>query len=131
MRQALPEDADELEKLEIELFPDNCLNAMSLRRELRHGKCWVMEDKAGGIVGYALVRCDEGLVDILRLGVSREYRRSGLGHRLLVRVMQEQPRAMLMVRKDNVPALKLYKNTGFEITGEMNDSWVMETRACR
>lgn len=125
MRPALVEEVEELEQLEVELFPDNCMNALTLSNELKHSKCWVVEDNARRIVGYVLARVDGDLVDVLRLGVRDGHRGTGLGGRLLRRAMREAPRAMLMVDKNNVPALKLYSSAGFQPVAEIASSWVM------
>jgi ribosomal protein S18 acetylase RimI-like enzyme len=126
MRPALREDVEELEQLEVELFPDNCMNSLTLRNELKHSKCWVVESPERQVIGYVLARVDGDLVDVLRLGVSSRYQGSGLGGRLLERALQEAPRAMLMVAKSNKPALSLYSSAGFSPVGEVAGSWVME-----
>ena len=122
MRRALPDDVELLERLEAELFPDNCMNARSLAIELEHGVCFLEEEAA-----YLLARVDGDLVDILRVGVLGPYRKIGVGSRLLTVALKLAPRAMLMARKDNVGALRLYHSFGFHIVGEYDDSWVMTT----
>lgn len=125
MRPALAEEVEEIEQLEMELFPENCMNARTLANELKHGKCWVVEDDDRKVIGYVLARVDNDIVDILRLGVRSGHRCHGLGSRLLRRAMLEAPRAMLMVDKNNQPALRLYESYGFSVVGTVTGSWVM------
>ncbi len=128
MRVALPEDVEELAELEAELFPDNCFNEHTLRYELQSSRGWV-EESDGRLLGYVLVRTESGLVDILRLGVRSEHHRQGIASRLLARAVQEAPKAMLTVKKDNAAALSLYFSFGFRITAHLDDdnAWLMAT----
>ncbi len=128
MRIALKEDLEDLERLEIALFPENCFNEYSLAIELDHGKCWV-EERDGKVVAYLLARIIGDLVDVLRVGVLPGYRRSGIADRLMNVAMREAPNTMLMVRKNNPGAIKLYLQLGFEIDGQTEDSWTM-LRTC-
>lgn len=131
MRRALEEDVDGIEGLEVVLFPGNCLNAYSLRNELKQGAdCWVIE-RDGRLVAYLLARVTNGLVDILRVGVLEGYRRAGFGFRLVSKAVGLAPEAMLTVAKDNRAALELYWTLGFEIAGEIDDNWVMVRTSCR
>lgn len=126
MRRALPEDLDELEKLEAELFPDNCMNARSLSIEIEHGVCFV-ERGEQGLAGYLLARVGEtgNLVDIMRVGVRDPYRRMGLASRMLTMALKLAPTAMLMVHKGNASAIRLYRSFDFTIAAEYGESWVM------
>ena len=125
MRLATKEDTVALSQLEMELFPDNCLNETTLGNELEVGRCWV-EERDDQIVGYALVRKGPTLKDLLRLGVRKDYRRQGIGERLLDKVVSENKPTMLTVQKDNDNALGIYLRTGFKIVGQLDhSSWVM------
>lgn len=129
MRRALPEDVEELALLEAELFPENCFNAYTISQELKFSRCWVIE--AGGkLAGYLLARVDGDLVDILRVGIREESRRQGLAYRLMVKALSLAPRATLMVAKRNAPAMSLYKDLGFKISGALHESWLMVKEAC-
>lgn len=118
--------AAELEGLEAAIFPEDCLNQLALRVELERGFGW-MEVDGLDATGYVLARRDGDLVDILRLGVLPHARGQGLGRRLLETVLVEAPRAMLTVKKWNVPAMKLYRSAGFKVVGDLAShmSWVM------
>lgn len=128
MRVALPEDVEELAALEAELFPDNCFNERTLQYELKSSRGWVVE-KEGKLIGYVLVRIENGLVDILRLGVAPGHHRQGIASRLLTRALGLAPRAVLTVKKDNTAALSLYFSFGFRIIAHLKDeqAWLMVT----
>ena len=115
----------ELEDIENELF-DNSFNATTLEREVRSGaRLWV----AGLICveGYMLVRMQDGIADVLRLGVCPQYQGNGIGSALLKSAVETFPRLMLSVKKSNLGAIKLYKHHGFSITGDLGESWTMVT----
>jgi ribosomal protein S18 acetylase RimI-like enzyme len=128
MRVALPEDVEELARIEAELFPDNCFNERTLLYELQSSRGWVVE-KEGKLLGYVLARVENDLVDILRLGVVPGHHRQGIATRLLTKALSLAPKAMLTVKKDNVAALSLYFEFGFRITAHLKDeqAWMMAT----
>lgn len=126
MREALPADVDVLEEMENAIFPDNSMNAHTLLNELRASKCLV-EERDGQIVGYLLARVEGDLVDILRVGVLPTWHRRGVAKALLGNALGMAKRAVLLVRKGNDPAIKLYVGLGFKIVGHLlnDDSWLM------
>ena len=128
MRVALPEDVEELARIEAELFPDNCFNERTLLYEMQSSRGWVVE-REGKLLGYVLVRVENGLVDILRLGVVPGHHRQGIATRLLTKALSLAPKAMLTVKKDNAAALSLYFSFGFRITAHLEDeqAWMMAT----
>jgi ribosomal protein S18 acetylase RimI-like enzyme len=61
---------------------------------------------------------------VLGMGVVREHRRNGLGARMLGMALEMagehgMRRAELVVRADNIPALKLYRRFGFQVEGTL------------
>ena len=91
---------------------------------------WVALDEDGAICGHidlrarperpASHRC------LLGMGVHRDWRRHGLGARLLAHVLdwareQELAWVDLEVLSDNLPARRLYERSGFVLTGEIPD----------
>jgi ribosomal protein S18 acetylase RimI-like enzyme len=124
LRRALPDDADQLERLELELFPDNCFNARSLRKLVERGHSLAIDER-GELVGYALCLADAYYTDLLRLGVVAGRRGCGLGSWMLRRVTSP---TLLTVKRDN-PAVQLYLRHVFSIVGVHSDSWVM-VRTC-
>ena len=126
MRPVTVEDSDELSLLEMDLFPDNCLNEYTLAREIDLGMGFVVTDNHK-IVAYMLLRGNGYLMDIMRLGVLEKYQGQGLGTRLLRVGMQMAEQTMLTVEAKNERALRLYSRHGFQIVGRLlgDTAWVM------
>lgn len=130
LRAACGLDVPALLTLEEALFPNSMTERM-LQHELHRGQGWVVEVDEQ-VVGYILVRSDEGLLDITRLGVAGTARRKGVAKRLLERALAEPGDVVLTVKKDNGPAITLYRKYGFEIVAHLAaaHAWVMKlTRA--
>lgn len=128
MSPATSSDSLAIAELEMQLFPDNCMNEYTVAREIQAGIGLVVYVEKR-LVAYVLVRCDldSEILDILRLGVIPEYQNAGLGSRLLQEIISSSAyKVILTVRKSNSRALHVYKKHGFSITGELNkDNWVM------
>jgi len=121
-------DAAAIAELEIELFPGNCFNERTLLIELERGSGTVVMAK-GELVGYALIRWDWELVDIIRIGVKPSHRGKGIATRMLAEILgNSHLDCLLCVDKANILALRLYKSHGFEIVAETGNSWVMVMR---
>jgi len=85
----------------------------------------VYRDEAGNIWGHAFlmsIRSDDGAM--FGLGVHQLLLGKGLGRKLMAALMQAADgkcaleRIRLTAVTDNAPAVELYKDFGFEITGE-------------
>lgn len=83
---------------------------------------WVVAvdgDNVAGYVGSQTVLCE---ADMMNLAVAQEYRRQGIGRRL-VSALIDQLRAnktyclTLEVRASNIAAISLYNGLGFEVVG--------------
>jgi ribosomal-protein-alanine N-acetyltransferase len=118
----LAEHAEEISELDGVLF-DNALNEHTIRKEIKAGWGYVWVEN-GKVAGYALVRSQEGLSDLTRLGVHPDYQGRGIGQALLKIVLEGGP-VMLFVRKNNPGAICLYLRYGFEVKGETDASWLM------
>jgi len=121
MRRATPDDADRLSELDCLLF-DNSFNERTIRIELEEGAGWVEGDP---IVGYVMIRRDEDIIDITRLGVHPSFQGQRIGERLLLQALHIPGPHYLMVKKNNERALKLYKKYGFKVISGMPSSWIM------
>lgn len=97
-----------------------------IRHELSLGAGWVEEEAT--LKGYILTRREEGILDILRLGVHPSAHRQGIGSALLERAIRGANNVVLTVQKNNAGALKLYLKHGFTIVGHLQsaNSWVMQ-----
>jgi len=122
LRPAIQEDADRIEQLDCELFPDNCWNSRTIANQIDVGAGWVAE-RDGLVVGYALVAKSDNLADLLRLGVAELYRRQGLAGQLIELSLANHP-AVLTVQKGN-PAIRLYCRHGFKVAGVVESAWLM------
>ena len=132
MRGAVLSDATRISDLENLLFPI-AMGERMVRQELLLGKGWVVERVPVGenIAGYILIRADEDLLDITRLGVHPDDSGKGIGASLLRRAMREGSTIILTVAKDNARAMKLYHRHGFEIVAHLHSAqaWVMRWQA--
>lgn len=92
---------------------------MSLfRRQLRGGaSCWVLE-RGRQIIGFGIVDFVADWAHVMNMCVAPEFRRQGLGRRLLLHLLGVASqrgfrRAWLEVRVTNRPAILLYTRLGF------------------
>lgn len=128
MRTISTVDAPAIAELELDLFPDNCLNWKTIECEIRCGEGFVIYS-GGRLIAYLLARTLDGLTDVLRLGVIASEQGRGYGTLLvqtLLQVYHQRGEIMLTVRKDNERALRLYRHLGFSIIGQLHDNWVMK-----
>lgn len=126
LRVASSLDVPALLNLEEALFPNSMTERM-LQHELHRGMGWVIEEE-GELLGYILMRSDDGLMDITRLGVAEHARRRGFARVLLEKALAEGGVFILTVKKDNTPALVLYRQFGFEIVAHLASAhaWIMK-----
>lgn len=82
----------------------------------------IVAETDGRIIGYVLYWLLPGSIDIHNIAVHVDFRRRGLGRRLLEKVVSEARlrsiyQVTLEVRKSNLTAQKLYESVGFVATG--------------
>ncbi len=97
------------------------------------------QESQGSLAGFVLARsiCDH--LEILKLGVSPDWQRRGIGTQLLQTAYAEGirrgcTRCFLEVRKSNQTAIRFYCNQNFRIAGTrlnyytdpVEDAWIME-----
>ena len=73
------------------------------------------------LAGYIVARMGADELHINNVAVREDYRRRGIGRRLLDRILEEGKRsgakaAFLELRAGNKPALALYEDCGFQVT---------------
>lgn len=88
--------------------------------------CRVADTSTALVVGYAVVSLATDQADLQNLTVHADWRRHGLGRRLLADILGEAVRhgareAFLEVRHDNAPAIGLYTSYGFAVVGRRRD----------
>lgn len=91
-------------------------------KDARH-ECIVALDRAGNVLGYVGMMCvlDEGYIS--NVAVHPDYRRKGIGDRLINRltelaVLRDLAFLTLEVRAGNAPAIALYRKHGFVPVGQ-------------
>ena len=88
------------------------------RRQLRKGaSCWVLEE-GNKIVGFGIIAFVKDWAHIMNMCVARDYRRRGLGRRIMLHLLglaskRHCRRVWLEVRPSNWPAILLYRKLGF------------------
>ncbi|MBC3843876.1 ribosomal protein S18-alanine N-acetyltransferase [Streptacidiphilus sp. 4-A2] len=116
-------------ELERRLFPEDAWSPGMFWSELadtRHPRAtrWytVAEDADGRVAGYAGLMAVAGEADVQTIAVDERHWGSGLGTRLLIRLLRQAVEAecegvLLEVRVDNDRAQRLYRRFGFEPVG--------------
>jgi ribosomal-protein-alanine N-acetyltransferase len=82
----------------------------------------VVLDRAGAVVGYAIMSVAAGEAHLLNICVAGELQRQGIGRNLLMYMIRRAKslrarRIYLEVRPSNIAAIELYRNSGFETLG--------------
>ena len=116
--------------LEMEQVFENSMTDKMLERELEAGFGWVYV-RAGRPIGYALVRQDRELYDLTRLAVDPAEESTGVGSALLRHVIALGRDVMLIVKKTNARALRLYLKHGFSVVGHFpgEGAWALRRDA--
>ena len=138
IRQAKIDDLAMLVQLE-ERFPTDRLSRVNLRRLLRHGHAsvWVCEQN-GVLAGNTVVLYRRGtsVARLYSLVVHPDYLRRGIARALLAATESEASvrdcrELRLEVRPDNLPAILLYRNGGYVVTGKAGKFYEDGTDALR
>lgn len=84
--------------------------------------CWVVALDGDRLVGYVGAQSVLGWADMMNLAVNPDYRRMGIGERLVTELIdrlkeQKVTCLTLEVRASNVTAIALYDKLGFEQVG--------------
>lgn len=90
------------------------------RKQLRSGAaCWVVEQQ-DEILGFGIMVMVKHWAHIMNMCVAPEYRRRGLGRRIMLHLLtmarqKHATHAWLEVRPTNRPAVLLYRKLGFRL----------------
>jgi ribosomal-protein-alanine N-acetyltransferase len=117
-------DIDDILRIESASFTRPWTREMYLS-ELEHRDVaffYIARDPVGEAIGFCSCWRVLDEVHINNLAVVPEHRRAGVASALLERVLRDgaargASRATLVVRRSNVPALKLYEKFGFTVSG--------------
>jgi [ribosomal protein S18]-alanine N-acetyltransferase len=120
IRPAALTDLPALTALEAELFGADAWNESLVRQEVEGpGRRFVVaEDASGSLVGYAVTMSAGDIVDLLRIAVRPEARRTGLASRLLDELLvdtDDASRMLLEVSVSNAEALGFYVARQFSV----------------
>ncbi len=112
-------DAEKIHCLETACFSDPW-SLSAVENQLKSGSSvWLITEEDDIPCGYALGSIICGEAELYRIAVSGDYRRKGLGEKLLSGFIEKcrtmgGEKIFLEVRSRNTPAISLYRKAGFE-----------------
>lgn len=130
IRKMLPEDADEVSRLEQQIFSQPW-SAQGFRDALSSNNViFLVAEQGNKPVGYCGMYCAANEGEITNVAVAEEARNRGIGGRLVKQLLAKARDAgiqnvILEVRISNDRAIHLYKNLGFAISGIRKDFYEM------
>ena len=95
----------------------------SIRTELGNAlSLWIVAEEEGNLAGYVGSQSVLGWADMMNLAVAPDYRRQGIGEKLveelIFRLKANNVTCLtLEVRQSNIPAIQLYQKMGFTEVG--------------
>lgn len=119
IRAATPEDADAITKLETMVFGDQAWSPTLMLAELSQVDRVVVVASAGtSLLGYAITLRSADVVDLHRIAVHPDHRRTGIAGALLAASIQRArsehaDRMLLEVGYGNAAARRFYESKGF------------------
>ena len=84
--------------------------------------CWLVAEDEGKVLGYVGSQFGYGEADMMNLAVAPQYRKQGIGHRLILELIShlselDVKSLTLEVRQSNAAAVRLYEKMGFKQVG--------------
>lgn len=77
------------------------------------------------VAGYLCYRVEKCRIEILSLAVAQEFRRRGLGRKMVdyvkTKLVNDKNRLMVLVRETNIEALLFFRSQGFRVVEVMKD----------
>ncbi|HZK35706.1 MAG TPA: ribosomal protein S18-alanine N-acetyltransferase [Aeromicrobium sp.] len=120
IRAAGHDDLSFIRAIEVACFDAEAWSPAAIEAELLEPtrRMFVAERETGGIIGFASLMAVAEIADLQRIAVLPDYRRQGVGARLLARLIAEAgaarcERLLLEVAADNTAALAMYGTHGF------------------
>jgi len=130
LRRFQPSDLENVVHINQVCLPENYSTYFFMDLYERYPETFVVAEAYGELVGYIMCRIETGLPDFGLFGITKrghvisiavlpEYQRKGIGQALLEEAMlrmrvYKAKECYLEVRVSNIPAINLYKKTGFE-----------------
>lgn len=118
-------------KIEKNCFSDSWSES-SIRQELLNDNAhWACSFYNGFLIGYGLIWIVAGDCQLLRLAVHPDYRRLGVGYKILDFLVEYAKynsceSIFLEVRKSNIAAINLYENFEFKNIGVRKEYYMPE-----
>ncbi len=121
-RRSIPHDGIDIAKMEAEIFPDPWSERSVIDLICTEGAMCFSAVENDKVIAYVLGRIIAPEGEIYRVAVRPEYRKRGIGYRLLDYAMKTSRGdglevTFLEVRVSNIPAIKLYTAYGFARAG--------------
>lgn len=122
VRRMTSDDIDAVAGLEVASFTDPWPRSALVEELGLSGRTYVVAEEGGSLVGYGGIMLIEDEAHVMTLAIAPNRRRSGVGTRLLLRLIDEAlaqgaEHLTLEVRESNTPALALYDKFGFSAVG--------------
>ena len=131
LRTFKPSDLERVVYINRVCLPENYSSLFFLDLYRRFPGTFIVAEENGEVVGYIMCRIETSLANlgfsgiikkghVVSIAVLPEHQRRGIGSALMLKAMENMPRynakkCFLEVRVTNEPAIKMYKNLGFQI----------------
>ena len=136
IRFATSKDIAEVISINFKTLPEHYSNSFFMELLLDSPETFVVAENNNKIIGYIMCRIEYGFSVIKKMSLARkghvvsfavleEYRGKGIGKKLVEQAIEGMKikkcnESYLEVRTDNIPAIKLYENLGFNRIATLN-----------
>ena len=136
IRFATSKDIAEVISINFKTLPEHYSNSFFMELLLDSPETFVVAENNNKIIGYIMCRIEYGFSVLKKMSLARkghvvsfavldEYRGEGIGKKLAERAIEGMKikkcnESYLEVRTDNIPAIKLYENLGFNRIATLN-----------
>ncbi len=136
IRFATSKDIAEVISINFKTLPEHYSNSFFMELLLDSPETFVVAENNNKIIGYIMCRIEYGFSIIKKMSLARkghvvsfavleEYRGKGIGKKLVEQAIEGMKikkcnESYLEVRTDNIPAIKLYENLGFNRIATLN-----------